>query len=171
MEGMRGEGKFCWLDGSFHRETETPVNSRLFRNGIVIGEVIRTLGTRLAFFHQHYKHLASRLDILAINLPDIITADEMHRHAVDLINKNRYFGGNGLRISILYDPGNKSGSSHCLMECVPLEQPSLSIRGEDMPPQAGPLIGGDLVYFRDKGLPSAKEDTDVQKAGTVWRGT
>jgi branched-chain amino acid aminotransferase len=93
----------------------------------VIGEVIRTLGTRLAFFYQHYKHLASRLDILAMILPDIITADEMHRHAIDLINKNRYFGGNGLQISILHDPGNNSGSSHCLMECVPLEQPSFEL--------------------------------------------
>jgi branched-chain amino acid aminotransferase len=127
MERMQGQGKFCWLDGSFHRETETPVNAGLFRNGIVVGEVIRTLGTRLAFFHQHYKHLGARLNILAINLPDIITADEMHRHAVDLINKNRCFGGNGLQINILHEPEDQGGSPHCLMECVPLEQPTFEL--------------------------------------------
>jgi branched-chain amino acid aminotransferase len=48
----------------------------------------------------------------------------MHRQAVNLINKNRFFGGNRLQISIIQASGTDPGSSHCLMQCSTLDQPS-----------------------------------------------
>jgi branched-chain amino acid aminotransferase len=127
MVRMQDDRGFCWLDGSFHRENETPVKSGLFRNGMVVREVVRTLGTRLAFFPEHYEHLRSRLEVLNLSLPAILPADEMQRYAVNLINKNRYFGGNGLYISILIETGAARGTSLCLMECTPLEQTTFEL--------------------------------------------
>jgi len=124
MYKMQKNGRFCWLDGFFHREIETPIDSRLFHTGIVVTEEIRTRGTRMAFFYEHYEYLQSRLNILRITLPDILTVEEMHEHAIRLVNKNRYFGGNRLRITIIHDPGFPAGTNHCLMQCTPLEHPS-----------------------------------------------
>lgn len=121
---MKTDGGFCWLDGFFHRETETPVYARLFNTGIPVREEVRMLGTRMAFFPEHYESLKSRLNILHISLPDILTAEEMRQQAVNLINKNRYFGGNNLRITIIHEPGHDSGTNHCLMECTALEHPA-----------------------------------------------
>jgi branched-chain amino acid aminotransferase len=121
---MKTDGGFCWLDGFFHRENETPIDSRVFHTGIVLREEVRTRGTRMAFFPEHYKQLQSRLSVLKITLPDILTAEEMHRQAVNLINKNRYFGGNNLRITIIHKPGHDSGTNHCLMECIALDHPA-----------------------------------------------
>lgn len=121
---MKTEGGFCWLDGFFHREIETPVDARLFNTGIVVREEVRTRGTRMAFFHEHFESLQSRLGILHISLQEILTAEEMHQQAVNLINKNRYFGGNNLRITIIHEPGFDSGTNHCLMECIALEHPA-----------------------------------------------
>ena len=116
------EGGFCWLDGVFHREIKMPVDARLLHSGLVIQEGIRTMGTRLAFFREHYDHLQSRLKIFKINLPGILTPEEMHRQAVNLINKNRYFGGNLLQISIIQEYRTDRGNSHCLMQCSKLDQ-------------------------------------------------
>jgi branched-chain amino acid aminotransferase len=124
---MQRERGFCWLDGFFHRETETPVDASLFHSGIVVREEVRTRGTRMAFFPEHYESLQSRLNILHITLPDILTAEEMHRQAVNLINKNRHFGGNNLRITVIHVPGHDSGSNHCLMECLSLEHPAYEL--------------------------------------------
>lgn len=121
---MQTDEGFCWLDGFFHREIETPVDARLFNTGIVVREEVRTQGTRMAFFTEHYESLQSRLNILHISLPDILTAKEMQQQAVNLINKNRYFGGNNLRITIIHEQGHDSGTNHCLMECIALEHPA-----------------------------------------------
>jgi branched-chain amino acid aminotransferase len=119
---MKREGGFCWYDGFFHRETEVPVHANLFNTAVVVSEAVRTLGSRLAFFPDHYENLRSRLAILDIHLPEILTAAQMHQHAVNLINKNRYFGGNYLRITIIHEPG-QAGANHCLMENIALEDP------------------------------------------------
>jgi len=119
---MKRDGGFCWLDGFFHREMETPVNAGLFNTGIVVREEVRTRGTRMAFFPEHYESLQSRLGILHISLHEILSAAEMQQQAVNLINKNRYFGGNNLRITIIHEPG-QAGTNHCLMECLSLEDP------------------------------------------------
>ena len=120
---MERDWGFCWLDGFFHRENETPVDVRLFNTGIIIREEVRTKGSSMAFFHEHYESLRSRLNLLHINLQEILAMEEMHRQAVNLINKNRHFGGNNLRITIIHDPGQDSGMNHCLMECIALEHP------------------------------------------------
>lgn len=119
---MKREGGFCWFDGNYHRETEVPVHAGLFNTAIVISEAVRTQGSRMAFFHEHYENLQTRLGILDIPLPEILTAAEMQQQAVNLINKNRYFGGNYLRISIIHEPG-QAGARHCLMEDIALEDP------------------------------------------------
>ncbi len=119
---MHDGGGYCWLNGHFYRENETPVDARLFKTGIIVREEIRTRGTRIAFYPEHYEHLQSRLSIFKISLPDILTAEEMHQEAVRLINKNRYFGGNCLRISLIHDPGPPAVANHCLMECIPLDK-------------------------------------------------
>jgi branched-chain amino acid aminotransferase len=75
----------------------------------------------MAFFREHYACLQSRLRILFICLEDILASEELHRQAVNLINKNRYFGGNVLRITIILETG--TGNPHCLMECRELEDP------------------------------------------------
>ncbi len=103
---------------------ETPIDARLFHTGITIREEVRTRGTRLAFFPEHYESLRSRLKILHITLQDILSAGEMQQQAVNLINKNRYFGGNNLRITIIHEPGQDEGTNHCLMECTTLEHPA-----------------------------------------------
>jgi branched-chain amino acid aminotransferase len=120
---MQKDGGFCWLDGLYHRVTETPIDARLFHSGIMVKEEVRTRGTRMAFFPEHYESLQSRLNILHISLPDILSAAEMQQQAVNLINKNRYFGGNNLRITIIHVPGHDAGTNHCLMECKALENP------------------------------------------------
>jgi branched-chain amino acid aminotransferase len=124
MDRGQMEGGFCWLDGVFHREVNTPVSAGLLHPGMVIREVIRTMGTRFAFFREHYDHLQSRLKILGIDLPEILTPEEMHHQAVNLINKNRYFGGNLLQISIIQEYRADRGISHCLMQCSTLDQTS-----------------------------------------------
>ena len=121
---MQTDGGFCWLDGFFHRVIETPIDARLFHSGIMVREEVRTRGTRMAFFPEHYESLRSRLNILHITLPDILSAAEMQQQAVNLINKNRYFGGNNLRITIIHEPGHDAGTNHCLMECTALEHPA-----------------------------------------------
>jgi len=121
---MQTDGGFCWLDGFFHRVIETPIDARLFHSGIMVREEVRTRGTRMAFFPEHYENLQSRLNILHITLPDILSAAEMQQQAVNLINKNRYFGGNNLRITIIHEPGHDAGTNHCLMECTALEHPA-----------------------------------------------
>jgi len=121
---MQTDRGFCWLDGFFHRAIEIPIDARLFHSGIMVREEVRTRGTRMAFFPEHYESLQSRLNILHITLPDILSATEMHQQAVNLINKNRYFGGNNLRITIIHEPGLDAGTNHCLMECTALEHPA-----------------------------------------------
>ena len=120
---MKRKGGFCWFDGFYHREMEVPVPASLFNTAIVVSEAVRTRGSRMAFFPEHYEHLQSRLGILDIPLQEILTADEMQQQAVNLINKNRNFGGNYLRITIIHEPG-PAGTSHCLMENTPLEDPA-----------------------------------------------
>jgi branched-chain amino acid aminotransferase len=121
---MQRDGGFCWLDGFFHRVAETPIDARLLHSGIMVREEVRTRGTRMAFFPEHYESLQSRLNLLHITLPDILSAAEMQQQAVNLINKNRYFGGNNLRITIIHEPGHGTGTNHCLMECTALEHPA-----------------------------------------------
>ena len=121
---MKRDGGFCWFDGFFHREIETPVDTRLFNTGIIVREEVRTRGTRMAFFTEHYESLQSRLNILHISLEEILGAEEMHQQAINLINKNRNFGGNNLRITIIHEPGHGPGTNHCLMECLALEHPA-----------------------------------------------
>ncbi len=55
---------------------------------------------------------------------DIMTAEEMHEQAIRLINKNRSFGGNCLRITIIHDPDFQAGTNHCLIQCTALDHPS-----------------------------------------------
>ena len=119
---MKREGGFCWLDGYFHRETETPIDISLFNTGIPVREEVRTRGTRMAFFTEHYESFQSRLKILHINLEEILGAEEMHQQAINLINKNRNFGGNNLLITIIHVPG--PGTNHCLLECLALDHPA-----------------------------------------------
>ncbi len=118
---MQGSGGFCWLDGVFHREDHTPLNAGLLHAGIVISEEVRTRGTRMAFFREHYDCLRSRLSILHLKLAEGLTWEALHRQAENLINKNRYFGGNVLRITVIHDTG--TGINHCLMECREMGDP------------------------------------------------
>jgi len=121
---MKREGGFCWLDGYFHREIETPIDISLFNTGIPVKEEVRTRGTRMAFFTEHYESLQSRLKILHINLEEILGAEEMQQQAINLINKNRNFGGNNLLITIIHVPGLGPGTNHCLLECLALDHPA-----------------------------------------------
>ena len=118
---MRSRLGFCWLNGLYHREDQIPVKPGLFHTGIFVREKIRTRGTRMAFFREHYECLGSRLSLLHIDLAGILTRDELQRQAENLINKNRYFGGNTLRITVIHETG--TGVNHCLMECRELEDP------------------------------------------------
>lgn len=120
---MKREEGFCWFDGFYHRETEVPVDASLLNTAIMVSEEVRSRGSRMAFFSEHFENLRSRLGILDIPLQEILTAAEMQQQAVNLINKNRYFGGNYLRITIIREPG-QAGASHCLMENITLEDPA-----------------------------------------------
>ena len=75
----------------------------------------------MAFFREHYESLRSRLNILHINLVDLLPEEELKRQAENLINKNRYFGGNILRITVIHE--RMTGINHCLMECGELVDP------------------------------------------------
>jgi branched-chain amino acid aminotransferase len=123
MEAEKRHGGYCWLDGVYHNENKLTIRAPLLAAGMVVREEVRTRGTRIAFFRQHYGHLENSLNHLGMDLQEILTAGEMEQQAINLINKNRYFGGNLLRISILLVDPSDPGNHHCLLECLPLDHP------------------------------------------------
>ncbi len=94
------------FNGAFYN-CETPIfnsSNRSFRYGDCLFETIRGLGTSLQFFDQHYARLTKGMQVLSMDIPaDFKTI--LEQNITKTINKNRYFGGNRIRLSIFRGGG------------------------------------------------------------------
>ncbi len=92
------------FNGAFYN-CDTPIfnsSNRSFRYGDCLFETIHALGTSLQFFDQHYTRLTKGMQVLSMDIPADFKIT-LEQNIINTINKNRYFGGNRIRLSIFRD--------------------------------------------------------------------
>ncbi len=123
---MKPHTPYINVNGVFHPQDATVFKSknRSFRYGDCLFETIHAIGSRIQFFEQHYDRLIRGMTVLNMDIPSHFK-ELLEKYITDTINKNRYFGGNRIRLSVfrdsdgLYTP--KSNQVAFLIEVFPLD--------------------------------------------------
>lgn len=137
-------------------------NNRAFCFGDAIFETIHANGTRLQFFHEHFKRLERSMKILKIEKSSYLEFSYLESLLVRLLNKNQLYKGARIRLTVfrnsggLYTPEDNSCSFIAESTPLPFDNYRLNEKGlmtdiyTLIPKYSGPLANlktaNSLVY-------------------------
>jgi branched-chain amino acid aminotransferase len=93
------------LNGEFRKTGEPCLfpQNRAFRFGDVLHENLHAFATELQFPEYHLERLSGNMRLLSMEMPAYFTAGTFRQLTSQLLNKNRIFGGAGIRLSVFRD--------------------------------------------------------------------
>ena len=93
------------MNGEFRKTSEPCLSAqnRAFRFGDGLHENMHAFATELQFPSYHLERLFRNMRLLSLEIPAYFTADTFRQLTVQLLNKNRIFGGAGIRLSVYRD--------------------------------------------------------------------
>jgi branched-chain amino acid aminotransferase len=103
---MNQPGFIC-LNGSFLRGNEPVLfhDNRAFRYGDALFEHIHAYATRPQFMDLHIDRLKSSMKLLSMEVPPFFTMQNFTSLIETLLNKNRFFGGAHIQLSVFRNAG------------------------------------------------------------------
>lgn len=108
--------------------SETPVilsSNRSFLYGDGLFETIHAFGTQGRNLNLHIKRLKQGMKLLNFQIPSYLDAEMVSKEITRLLNKNRYFGGTRVRLTVFRNSGGKytpsDSSVGIMIEAEPLE--------------------------------------------------
>jgi branched-subunit amino acid aminotransferase/4-amino-4-deoxychorismate lyase len=109
---------YICLNGEYLRATEPSIfpNNRAFRYADSLCENIHAFSTEPQFLNYHIERLVDNMCLLSMEVPTYFTESNINQLIVRLLNKNRIFGGAGIRLTVYrnideeYIPGDNNVS-------------------------------------------------------------
>jgi branched-subunit amino acid aminotransferase/4-amino-4-deoxychorismate lyase len=98
---MAAHAYIC-LNGEYLKDTEPCLfpNNRAFRYADSLSENIHAFATEPQFLNHHLNRLIGNMHSLFMEVPLYFSVENMRQLIVRLLNKNRNFGGAGIRLTI-----------------------------------------------------------------------
>ncbi len=87
---------------------DTPVltaENRAFHYGDALFETMHATGTIVQFFNEHFKRLTTSMRKLKMLVPPKFNTDAMHNEITRLLNKNRFYQGTRIRLTVFRNNG------------------------------------------------------------------
>lgn len=103
------ENDYICLNGDFVMRNSgvIPLENRSFRFGDGLFETIHANGVNLHFFDDHFDRLTNGLKRLKMVVPITFTKEKIQKDIEKLLNKNKYFAGNRIRLTIYRNSESK----------------------------------------------------------------
>jgi len=100
--------KYICVNGEFRRSSEPFLfpGNRAFRYGDSLCENIHVYATEPQFLEHHYSRLICGMNLLVMDIPAWFTQDYLHGLIVQLLNRNRIFGGGRIRLTVYREAGD-----------------------------------------------------------------
>lgn len=101
------KAKYLCLNGEF-RPAADPVllaGNRAFRFGDALFENIHSWSTEAQLLEKHYNRLVTSMAILGMAVPAHLTVPSLSRFITQLLNRNKIFGGAGIRLTVFRETG------------------------------------------------------------------
>lgn len=112
---------YICLNGEFRDAAEPSLfpGNRAFSLGDALYENLHAYATNLQFAGYHMERLLNHMKLLAYEIPGFFTTEMLRQLATQLLNKNRIFGGAGIRLTVFRNqgrdaPGGREGFSFLL---------------------------------------------------------
>ena len=98
---------YICLNGEYIKGNEPCLypGNRAFRYADSLCENIHAFATEPQFLDHHLKRLTGNMQLLSMEVPAYLTAENLHRLIERLLNKNRIFGGSGIRLTVFRNDG------------------------------------------------------------------
>jgi len=99
------EQTYICLNGEFKKNSVPSLypHNRAFRYGDVLVENMHAYGTELQFPEYHLERLFTNMRFLSMEIPASITVERLRQFTIQLLNKNRIFGGAQVRLTTYRD--------------------------------------------------------------------
>ena len=101
------KSKYLCLNGEF-RPAADPVlvaGNRAFRFGDALFENIHAWSTEAQLLEKHYNRLITSMTVLGMAVPSRLTVPSLSRFITQLLNRNKIFGGAGIRLTVYRETG------------------------------------------------------------------
>jgi branched-subunit amino acid aminotransferase/4-amino-4-deoxychorismate lyase len=101
------KAKYLCVNGEF-RLAADPVllsGNRAFRYGDALFENIHAWSTEAQLLEKHYNRLITSMDLLGMAVPARLTVPSLSRIITQLLNRNKIFGGAGIRLTVFRESG------------------------------------------------------------------
>jgi branched-chain amino acid aminotransferase len=98
---------YICLNGEYLKNNEPRLftDNRAFRYGDALTENIHAFATEPQFLDYHIERLTGNMRILSMETPAYIATPDIKQLIVSLLNKNRIFGGAGIRFTVFRSLG------------------------------------------------------------------
>ncbi|MFO7370117.1 MAG: aminotransferase class IV [Bacteroidales bacterium] len=98
---------YICLNGEFIKDNEPCLHpgNRAFRYADSLSENIHAFATEPQFLDRHLNRLTGNMQLLSMEVPAYFTVENLHRLIERLLNKNRIFGGAGIRLTVFRNEG------------------------------------------------------------------
>lgn len=98
---------YICLNGEFIKDNEPCLHpgNRAFRYADSLSENIHAFATEPQFLDRHLNRLTGSMQLLSMEVPVFFTVENLHRLIERLLNKNRIFGGAGIRLTVFRNEG------------------------------------------------------------------
>jgi branched-chain amino acid aminotransferase len=94
--------EYICLNGEFHKASDHFLDSgnRAFRYGDALSENIHASSTEPQFLEDHLERLTENMQLMSMNVPGYLSEMNIRQLITQLLNKNRLFGGAGIRLTV-----------------------------------------------------------------------
>ncbi len=101
------KAKYLCFNGEFRLAADPllPAGNRAFRFGDALFENIHARATEAQFLENHYNRLISGMAVLGMVVPERLTVPSLSRFITQLLNRNKIFGGAGIRLTVFRETG------------------------------------------------------------------
>lgn len=102
-----GKAKYLCLNGEFRLAGEPVLRAgnRAFLFGDALFENIHAWSTEAQLLEKHYNRLITSMDVLGMAVPSPLTVPSLSRLITQLLNRNKIFGGAGIRLTVYRETG------------------------------------------------------------------
>ena len=101
------KAKYLCLNGEFRPAADPVLHSgnRAFRYGDALFENIHAWSTEAQLLEKHFNRLITSMDLLGMAVPARLTVPSLSRIITQLLNRNKIFGGAGIRLTVFRESG------------------------------------------------------------------
>jgi branched-subunit amino acid aminotransferase/4-amino-4-deoxychorismate lyase len=101
------KAKYLCFNGEFRLAADPllAAGNRAVRFGDALFENIHAWATEAQLLENHYNRLVSGMTLLGMSVPGRLTQPSLARYITQLLNRNKIFGGAGIRLTIFRETG------------------------------------------------------------------